>query len=116
MLPQPAAGTASGFGVGTVTSFLDAMLTDRLGMGLGPTVGAQRGQIPFATQQAVEHVFHVSPDVQMVAMAALSEHHDRQDLGGGWARGEREPFYFWRERFCSNWRRRARRVALASAR
>jgi hypothetical protein len=38
-------------------------------MGLGPTVGAQRGQIPLATQQAVEHVFHVQPDVQMVAMS-----------------------------------------------
>lgn len=46
-------------------------------------------------------------------LAAVSAHHG-QDLGA--AVGEREQFYSWRERFCSNWRRRARRVALASAR
>lgn len=43
----------------------------------------------------------------------VSAHHG-QDLGA--AVGEREQFYFWRERYCSNWRRWARRVALASAR
>ena len=73
LLNLAATGPTSGFCVGAVASFFDSMLTDRLGMGLSPTVGAQFSQISLATEQAAEHVFHVQPQVQMVAMSRADD-------------------------------------------
>ena len=73
MLHLATTGAASGLCVGAVTSFFDPVLTDRLGMGPSPTVGAQFSQISLATEQAAEHVFHVQPQVQMVAMSRAND-------------------------------------------
>ena len=50
LLQLAATGAAGGFGVGAVAGFIDAMGAQRIGVGGGPTIGLQGGQVALAGQ------------------------------------------------------------------
>ena len=63
----PACGAAVLLAIGAVAAFGDAVLANGFGVRLSPHVGAERGVVGLAGEQAIEHVFEVGPDIVVVA-------------------------------------------------
>ena len=77
-LAATAAGSAVLFPIGPVAVFFGPVDADGLGMGRLPDVRPERVVVGRASQQPVEHVLDVGPDVQIVPHGAG---HEREEVG-----------------------------------
>jgi hypothetical protein len=81
---EAAMGAAGLLGLGAVATLVQPILAHGRGMRRRPTVGTHCGVVAVARQEPIEHVFHVSPYVQMVPHGAADH---REEVGASAAMG-----------------------------